>query len=222
MVMACVAATLVMSGCFRKHISSTPPAARPAHPVKVEPAAKPAPAPVKEEKLEIIEDTIVVNAAPEEKKAVETVKEGDLGAEEIVQPKPEPEAEPVKEVAKVEKEPKAAEPTKAPVHPEDEVVDIDGAVVVKEAKTASTPTEPAIMGEMYYVQIGAFSELENANNVLAGLLDAGYKGSKLSKSPTGLYRVQAGAFTDMDEAEASLNALKSDYPKAFVLKDMPE
>jgi len=85
-------------------------------------------------------------------------------------------------------------------------------------------TQPAIapMGEMYFVQVGAFSDLENANAVLARLLSDGYKGSKLSKTADGLFRVQAGAFSDQASAEAVMQALKSEFPKGFVLKGVPE
>jgi cell division protein FtsN len=73
-------------------------------------------------------------------------------------------------------------------------------------------------GGQYYVQVGAFSDLENANRALARLIAEGYKGSKLDATADGLYRVQAGAFADPDEAGAALERLQAEYPKGFVLK----
>jgi cell division septation protein DedD len=70
----------------------------------------------------------------------------------------------------------------------------------------------------YYVQVGAFSDLENANQALARLLSDGYKGSKLDATSDGLFRVQAGAFDDREAAEAALDRLRAQYPKGFVLK----
>ena len=70
----------------------------------------------------------------------------------------------------------------------------------------------------YYVQVGAFSDLENANKVLAGLLSDGYKGSMLEKTDNGMYRVHAGAFENKDDAALALESLKAGFPNGFVLK----
>lgn len=86
----------------------------------------------------------------------------------------------------------------------------------------SAEQAPAPMGEMYYVQVGAFSDLANANNVLAKLIAEGYAGSKLISTGTGLYRVQAGAFTDRTSADDALARLLEEYPNGFVLKSVPQ
>ena len=73
-------------------------------------------------------------------------------------------------------------------------------------------------GGPYYVQVGAFGELDNANRVLSRLLKDGYKDSVLIRTDEGLYRVQAGSFPDETAAGKALDALRTDFPKGFVLR----
>lgn len=155
---------------------------------RVEPAPKPT---VVEEAPEVIEDTYIVDAPKEEAAPAPRVEEGNLEEEPLAAP------------AQVE----AVAPEAAPE-------------VAKEtaAEAAVEAADVAPMAEMYYVQVGAFSDLENANNVLSGLIADGYKGSKLSKTESGLFRVQAGAFADKAAAEDVLMKLQAEYPKGFVLK----
>lgn len=185
---------LMLSGCFRKHIESAPPVKQPARQVEVTPA----PAPQKlEGQSEIIEETYVVDAPAEAAAQPVDVGENDLAEESLPQ-------------AKAAEIP-AAKKTEAVVTEE---VTITEKVVVTEEVVSSASTEPG----MYYVQIGAFSDLENANKVLARLLSDGYKDSVLSKTDTGLFRVQAGSFPDEISAENALTTLKTDYPEGFVFK----
>lgn len=190
-----VLSAFVLSGCFRKHIESSPPARRPATTAAPAPAPKPT---VVEEKQEIIEETYIVDAPEEAATPAAMVEEDDLDAEPT----------PIKEEAVTTHEQKVEE-------------------IKAEAMDAveSAPSEaatPMPMGELYYIQVGAFSELENANNVLADLLEQGYKGSKMAKTENGFYRIQAGAFTDQEAADAALTKLLPDFPKGFVVKGMPE
>ncbi|QGY39342.1 hypothetical protein GM415_04145 [Pseudodesulfovibrio cashew] len=190
-ILALALAALVLGGCFRKHIVSTPPSTRstqPAPAAEARPAQQPE---VKEETPEVIEETFVVDAP--EIEAPAPLKEGDLGEESL------PAAE-------------AAQPA-VPSEPSTKTVSAEPV----QTETAA----PVIMEEMYYVQVGAFTELDNANKVLADLIAQGYKGSKLSATGTGLYRVQAGAFADKAEAEEAMVRLSGDFPKVFVLKDKP-
>lgn len=185
-----VATSMLLTGCFRKHIVSSPPAKRPAQ--ETAPAPKPKVV-MEEEKLEVIEETYVVDAPVEETASAPKVAEGDLDEEPI--------AAPVEEaITKDSPEAKAMEET------------------VTKAEEAVTP---APMADMYYVQVGAFSDLENANNVLAKLIAQGYKGSKLAKTEAGLFRVQAGAFTDEVDASEALSELQAEFPKGFILKGAP-
>lgn len=173
MVMLLAFTALVLSGCARKHIVSSPPAQRPAQGVT------PAPAPtVVEEKPGLIEDTYVVDAPAEEAARTSRVQEGDL----------------------------ADEPTPAP------------AKTVRNDPAPAREAEAVPMGEMYYIQVGAFSDVENANKVLARLIGDGYTGSKLAKTDDGLFRVQAGAFPDREAAEDAFLRLEPEFPKGFILK----
>ncbi len=192
----CILAILAMtalafSGCARKHIVSSPPAQKPA--TGVEPAPKPA---VVEEAPVVLEDNYVVDAPDEEQPPRAKVEEGSLDDEPIPAPTPTEAAAPITapEVAP------ATAPAAAP------------------AAAVATETEAVPMGDMYYVQVGAFSDMENANKVLAGLISDGYAGSKLATTSSGLYRVQAGTFPDKAAAEAALMVLKTEYPKGYILK----
>jgi DedD protein len=210
----------LLTGCFRKHIESTPPpGATPATRVgptpatKAEPApeASPeaAPAPAAEDRTPgVIEETYVVDAPEPENPPKAPVEEADLAAE------PAP--------AKAE----ASDGAAAPAAKADEAakvetgVDEDAAVDEAVAEAEADPAAP--MGELFYVQVGAFSELENANKVLAGLMEQGYDGSKLAMTDDGRFRVQAGAFTDKEAARRALDKLTQTYAGAFILKGTPE
>ena len=201
----------LLTGCFRKHIeSSPPPGATPATRVGPTPATTdkraPEPAQATEDKTPgVIEETYVVDAPEEAAKPEAAVEEADLGAE----PAPA-KAEAAEDVA--------AEAADATAKPDAEMTE-DAAVddAAREAEEA-----PATMGELYYVQVGAFSELENANKVLAGLMEQGYDGSKLVMTDDGKFRVQAGAFTDQESARRALDKLMQTYDRAFILKGTPE
>ena len=189
------ASCFFLSGCFRKHIVSSPPIKRPAQ--RVAPASKPkvvvdselTPEP---KQPEIIEDTYIVDAPVDETANAPKVQEGTLD---------------------VEPQPASEEPIAKDSH---EMEVIEKSVVVVEESPAITP-----MAEMYYVQVGAFGDMENANAVLADLIRQGYKGSKLEKTESGLYRVQAGAFTDEVAASEALSELQATFPKGFILKSQP-
>lgn len=189
-VLVMAATALLLTGCFRKHIVSSPPAKRPAQ--ETAPAPKPEVV-MEEQKLEVIEETYVVDAPEEGAAPAPKVEEGELIDEPVVPPT---------EAAITESSPQAEAMKETVVEAEEKPV-------------------PAPMAEMYYVQVGAFSELENANNVLAGLIEEGYKGSKLVKTDSDMYRVQAGAFADEAAAVEALLKLQADYPKGFILKALP-
>jgi len=215
---AMTAMLILTTGCARKHIVSSPPTEEPAKQVEVTPAPQPEAA---QEQPGLIDETYEVDA-PEEAGAPEAkIEESDLA--EDVTPAP----------AKVDGE--MAEPAKTEVQEANEMKEeaAAAAVATPEAEAAAKPveeqtaadvSEPEVEEEatpltgMYYVQIGAFSDLENANRALARLLSDGYKGSRLSKMDDGLFRVQAGAFPDETSAGEALSKLLTDYPKGFVLK----
>lgn len=175
---------LVMGGCGRKHIVSSPPTKQverlPAPKVEVVP-----------EKPGLIEETYIVDA-PEEAAPAAIIKEGEL------------DAEPVAASATIASPEVVAQPV----------------VVQTTPQKAEAKADP--QGDIYYVQIGAFSDLENANRALARILSDGYKGSKLSRTEDGLFRVQAGTFPDKVSAEEALSKLLADYPKGFILSNLPK
>ncbi len=74
----------------------------------------------------------------------------------------------------------------------------------------------------FYVQIGAFVHQGNAERLLAGIRRAGYPGSRIHFKEVGgerFYRVHAGTFATLDEAEAGRAKLARDYRGAFVIAE---
>lgn len=193
---------IFMGGCMRKHVVSSPPAQKPAERMESTPAPEPT---VMKENSGLIEETYVVDA-PADDAPKTTVQEGDL----VDEPTAEKAAAPASEAVNMDDSSKAVPATTAattqPVSPD--AVQAEREVVEETAASSDA---------MYYVQVGAFTDLENANRALARLLSDGYKGSRLSKTDEGLFRVQAGAFTDEDSANEALLKLQADYPKGFVL-----
>jgi len=235
------AATLVLGGCFRKHIESAPPVKQPARQVE---ATEP---PVIEETHMVGEES-PLDAPIDEVYEVDAAKQAGTKppsvGETTLAEEPLPEAAQLKreaETAAAQGTPPAAEqtapaaertakpaagavsqptPTQAPVDPEDEIVGIGDETEVPGATRTAAPaaTPVAAATGPYYVQVGAFSDQENANRALKRLIADDYKGSVMVKTDEGLFRVQAGAFPDEATAGAALEKLKADYPKGFVLK----
>jgi DedD protein len=224
------AAALVLGGCFRKHIESAPPVKQPAR------AAETAEPPVIEETHVVggekpldapIDEVYEVDAAKQAGTKAPKVGEADLAEE------PLPDADQLKreaEAAAAQGTPPATEaaasavsepaPVRPPANPEDEVVGIGDETETPGAPRTDAPaaTPPMAAAGPYYVQVGAFSNVENANRALERLIADGYKGSVMIKTDEGLFRVQAGSFPDEATAGAALEKLKADYPKGFVLK----
>ncbi len=207
----------LLTGCFRQHLdSTTPPGATPA--TRAEPTSaprtepKPA-APVEVKKTPgVIEETYVIEAPKEVTPPKATVKEADLDAETAPTAKASEGADTTKKAATdTAKDTKETAPAK------------DTTEAVK-AKTPDTPAKDTteVMGEMFYIQVGTFSELENANKVLSSLIEAGYSGSKLVMNDDGQFRVQAGAFTDKEAAREALSKLMETFDGAFIIKGMPQ
>lgn len=74
---------------------------------------------------------------------------------------------------------------------------------------------------IYRVQIGAFSKVENANNMLAALKKSGFDGYVKTVQINGqpIKRVQVGAFSKKENADNMLAKLKAaGYKDAFILK----
>lgn len=71
-------------------------------------------------------------------------------------------------------------------------------------------------GQIYRVQVGAYREKGNADNMLASLRSKGFSGLTV-QGQDGLYRVQAGAFSKKENALAMVKRLKTAGLNAVVL-----
>lgn len=90
-----------------------------------------------------------------------------------------------------------------------------------EAPAATGQTAPAAEHPTY-VQVGAFGTAMNALGAVAWLKDKGYENSRMVRVEQGqgtLFRVQAGPFQDLASAHKVLEALKPDWPQAFIPLD---
>ena len=73
-----------------------------------------------------------------------------------------------------------------------------------------------------YVQIASFGTEKNAQNAVAWLSANGYASSRVVRVEQGgsvLHRVQAGPFQDPAAARGALDALKAQWPQAFIPAD---
>lgn len=203
MVAACLMAALIVGGCARQHIVSSPPAQRPSE------RTIPLPA---ESSSEAATDADAM-ATYDERRTSDGVYVVDAPTEE-----------PTRRVAERElgEEPLPAEAASAPAttvaHADTTVADHTPLTHETHPGATATAMPEVVEGGSYFVQVGAFSDLENANRALARLIADGYKGSRLDTAGDGLFRVQAGSFGDHGSAEAALDRLRAQYPKGFVLK----
>ena len=77
------------------------------------------------------------------------------------------------------------------------------------------------MGELLYkVQVGSFSNIENAKRKLKEVKDVGFNGVLV---PFGtLYRVQCGAFRDEENAKETLALVRKIFPTATIIEEKIE
>ena len=72
----------------------------------------------------------------------------------------------------------------------------------------------------YYVQVGAFSQAENARATHDMLVRQGYSGSRILAVKTGaggtLHVVKAGVFAQRGAAEQALQRLRRQFPSSFI------
>jgi len=212
MVAACLVAALTLGGCARQHIVSSPPAQRPAEratPLPAERTPEPSAAQDAESERRDSEGVYVVDA-PVTEEAPRSVAESELAEEPL----------------HTGTAPATASPGPASSDPVTAADDAFAAPATGHTPLAhgthpgatATAMPEVVEGGSYFVQVGAFSDLENANRALARLIADGYKGSRLDATGDGLFRVQAGAFGDHGSAETALERLRAEYPKGFVLK----
>ncbi len=69
----------------------------------------------------------------------------------------------------------------------------------------------------FSVVVGSFTIKANAENLQKTLNGAGYA-AQLATNPQGMYRVIASTFDDLNSAVQSRNALRGQYPDAWLLR----
>ena len=71
----------------------------------------------------------------------------------------------------------------------------------------------------FYVQVGAFANQSNAERLVAKLKQAGKGGRTYFADQVGFWRVQAGPYASLNEAEAAATGMQGDYPGNFVVAE---
>lgn len=74
--------------------------------------------------------------------------------------------------------------------------------------------------KMFHVRVGAFAVKDNAMRVYRQLVESGYAGATISvifRNGQRLHVVQAGSFTNRDNAEAVLRNLKREFPSSYIV-----
>ncbi len=83
----------------------------------------------------------------------------------------------------------------------------------------ATQQAQAFDGTRYSVQVGAFSQDENARRVKDRLVQSGFRGASVVRAVRGgreLSVVQAGSFDAREQAEEVLRAVKDEFPASFI------
>lgn len=80
----------------------------------------------------------------------------------------------------------------------------------------------AMAEERLYIQVGSFTEYDNAKRLQQTLAANGYEHSRIARAllrGTRYWRVQVGAFRGMAQANRAHAYLKRDYPQSFLIAD---
>lgn len=89
------------------------------------------------------------------------------------------------------------------------------AKTVQTTPVATVKNDAAISTGKYYVQLGAFSSHDNANNLGKKVAASGYK-YRVHNGVNGNYLVQVGPYSTKAEATAARDKLRGTYSGAFV------
>jgi cell division septation protein DedD len=87
---------------------------------------------------------------------------------------------------------------------------------------AAAKAQPALAsadGGRYSVQVGAFSQDENARKVKDRLVQSGFRQANVVRAVRGgreLSVVQAGSFEAREQAEEVLRAVQGEFPASFI------
>lgn len=93
---------------------------------------------------------------------------------------------------------------------------LGGASAPIQSQPTPEPVQPINTNDnLYYVQVGAYSKLSNANNMLEKVKQLGFKDAFI-KQINDLYKVQLGAFSKKENAEALLKQAKAKGLSAFI------
>jgi len=98
-------------------------------------------------------------------------------------------------------------------------------IVTTQAKATASTTQTtvaiknnaAISNGKYYVQVGAFSSVDNANNLGKKVVDSGYK-YRVTNGVNSNYLVQVGPYSTKSEATTMRDKLRATYSGAFVVE----
>lgn len=97
-----------------------------------------------------------------------------------------------------------------------------GAAKVNRLTQGSVRQPAAEAGGKYAVQVGAFSQEDNARRVREKLVQAGFGGAKVTRTERGgkvVSVVQAGRYAQRESAEEALRTLKQEFPTSFINTD---
>jgi cell division protein FtsN len=83
-------------------------------------------------------------------------------------------------------------------------------------KLAEGETNTTAMGKKYHVQVGAFSNHDNARNLRVKLVNEG-NNALVVENESGMLRVIISSFDEYAEARAKIDQIKGAYPDAWVL-----
>jgi len=113
--------------------------------------------------------------------------------------------------------PATTEVVSQPVAPKPVVVSTQPEVTRSESfKLAEGETNTTAMGKKYHVQVGAFSNHDNARNLRAKLVSEG-NNALVVENESGMLRVIISSFDEYSEARAKIDQIKGTYPDAWVL-----
>ncbi len=95
-----------------------------------------------------------------------------------------------------------------------------GTAPVRVKAVGSAPREE--LPGIFYIQVGSFTSKEKAENKKSRVQELGYSQTRLQSNEYDgrtLWRVQAGRFESLGEAEKARDSLTENYPEAFIIAD---
>jgi rare lipoprotein A len=88
--------------------------------------------------------------------------------------------------------------------------------------TRSNKAQKARSNELYYVQVASYRNHTNASRVLGRLQQLGYSGSRMHPVLIGnerWWRVQAGVFSRLENADQARKRLAGEFPASFIIEN---